>query len=228
MTKIDTNLGRPVRNNQKLLTVRHTDPVYRYAPVIVRAPVTGVVSNLDVTIGSRVVKGQKLGVVTDPNAISIVLELAAADLSAVNPGLEGELLLVGQTTRLPVIVLGVSPFVDPGTGTATCELAMAKRKSDPAKLPPGLMGKVTFHVRERHGYEIPEYAVIYRGKDAFIKVVENDKAKLLPVVLGAMRRGAVEILSGLKEGVPVILRSSVFVAEGESVNVQAADTGKFE
>ena len=67
--EIITPLGRPVRRNQKILIMTHTDPVYDYAPITVIAPVHGVVSSVEVTEGSRVMRGAKLATITDPTKI---------------------------------------------------------------------------------------------------------------------------------------------------------------
>src|SRR5262249_23309050 len=138
--EIVTPLGRPVSRRQKLLVLMHTDPVYDYAPFVVEAPVKGVVSSVEVTEGSRVVRGQKLAAITDPSQITIVVEVAVSDLSAIRAGMPGELKLAGDENRIPVKVRGISPFVDPATGTATCELSLAQ-PGEARLLPAGFVGE---------------------------------------------------------------------------------------
>ncbi|MEZ4752172.1 MAG: hypothetical protein R3B54_16520 [Bdellovibrionota bacterium] len=112
---------------------------------------------------------------------------------------------------------GVSPFVDPATGTAGAELEF---KKGPAHLPPGSMGRVYFKVRAHAGFQVPEDAVVYRGKKTLLRVVQESKAKLTPVELGPIRRGLVEIQEGLTEGDTIVVRASQFIADGEEVTVQ--------
>ncbi len=52
--KLNVSLGRSVKKGDVLLYIENTDPVYRYAPVAVSAPVDGVVSFLDANMGTRV------------------------------------------------------------------------------------------------------------------------------------------------------------------------------
>lgn len=226
VSKVYFSLGQKVTRNKRVLTIKHTDPVYQYAPVSVRAPVTGVVSSLDVTEGSRVTKGQKLATITDPSQIVVTVELAASDLLLVRAGQVGELQLSSRDKTFPVKVLGVSPFVEPATGTAASELIITEKGDLP--LAPGQVGRVTFRVNEHKGFEIPEMAVIYKGRDTFLRVVEENRAKLIPVTLGPMRRGLVEVLKGIKGGEQLIVRSNVFVADGEEVNIQTEESAKFE
>jgi multidrug efflux pump subunit AcrA (membrane-fusion protein) len=222
--KIEMPLGRPVRRNQRLMTLKHTDPIYDFALVSVLAPVKGVVSSIDVTEGTVVAKGQKLAAVTDPHQVRIVLEVASSDLSSVHPGLTADLRLPGQENAIHVRVTGISPFIDAATGTATCEMDLVGK--GPETLPPGMMGRVVFRVREHKGYEIPESAVVYRGNQTYLRLVKDTKAKLSPVGLGQTRRGMVEILSGLEEDDAVVVRSSTYVAEGETVKTETAGAGE--
>ncbi len=217
--KVSAPLGRAVKRGDAVLTIANTDPIYQYAPMIVRSPVAGVVSAVEVTEGSRVSKGQRVALVTDPAQIKILIEVAAADLFAITHGSKGDLTVTSYDKTIPVTVLGVSPFVDSGTGTATVELAAAHADQN-AALPPGLIGKVSFKVREHQGVEVPESAVVYRGREPALRVVEKGKAKYVLVRLGPSRQGKVEIAKGVPEGSEVIVRSSGFVGEGEEVKVQ--------
>lgn len=113
-------------------------------------------------------------------------------------------------------------MVDPATGTATAELLFVDPKSA-ATVPLGLIGKVSFAVNKRQGVQIPEHAIVYRGKETFVRVVENNKAKIKPVVIASTQRGLCEISSGLEPNETVILRSSRFVADGQTVTIQEGD-----
>ena len=223
--KISAPLGRAVKRDETVLTIANTDPIYQYAPMAVRSPVAGVVSAVDVTEGSRVTKGQRLASITDPSQVKILIEVAASDLFAITRGMSGELTVNSQQKPVDLVVLGMSPFVDPGTGTATVELAAKEGKTQNI-LPPGLIGKVSFKVREHKGLQVPESAIVYRGRLPALRVVEEGKARYVPVTLGSARQGNVEIATGLTEGAEVILRSSTFVAEGEEVKVQPAEGPK--
>jgi len=216
VTSVNAIIGKRVSKNEILLVVKNVDPVFEFAPVRVKAPVKGVVSEIKVTIGSRVVKGQKLAAIVNPSAIKILIEVAALDLRAIKNGLVGELEITGTEEKIPVRVLGVSPFVDPATGTATAELAMTS-KSD---VPPGLVGKVHFKVREHDGFQFPTDALVYRGKDTFLRIINDNKASLTPVTVGRTRRGIVEIVKGLKENSVVVVRTNKFISDGEEVTVE--------
>lgn len=231
--KVHGALGHKVAKGQPLITLRHTDPVFQYAPVVIKAPVKGVISQIEFSEGSRVNAGQKLLVVIDPNAPKVVIELAAADLEDIKIGMTGELRPVGQEHTYEVRVVGISPFPDSATGTATCELEVVtgnEKEGNESKprLPPGLMGKVSFKVRERKGIQVPESAIVFRGKETMVRTVDEGIVHLTTVKLGNLRRGFYEVTEGIVEGVNVVVRSSQYVADGQKVQVQTEETAKFE
>lgn len=223
--KVEKPLGTPVKRGDALLRVQHTDPVYQYAPVVVRSPVNGVMGSLDVTLGARVAKGQKLATVTDPERLRLVIEVVAADLSLVSKGLKGEFKRPGNEEPIAATVTGVSPFVDPGAGTATAELVVEGKQA--LALLPGLVGRVFFKVREHHGVQLTEEAIVHRGKETFVRMVdEKGIARLKPITLGPMRQGAVEVTEGLATGDKIIVRASQYVPDGSAVTIDEGKAGR--
>ncbi len=220
VTKILAPLGSQVKAHQTLMYVRNTDPVYRFAAMAVTAPVAGVVSRLEVTEGSHVAKGDKLALVTDPNQVRVVVEVTAEDVRQIKNGQEASLTIPNSASAepTPLKVRGISPFVDPATGTALCELEAANAKV--VLPPPGSIARVTFRANVRQGISISDTAITYRGKDPFVRIVQEGKAKLVAVVLGRKQAGFVEIMKGLKTGDVVVERTSKFIGDGESVEVQ--------
>jgi membrane fusion protein (multidrug efflux system) len=183
ISKILAPLGSNVRRRQKIAVIKHTDPIYQYAPM---------------------------------NLIS------AGDLPLIKKGLDGELTLDGNdSAKLQVKVIGISPFVDSATGTATCELEISKSKQA-AAVPPGAVGQINFKVNERENFVFPDHAIVYRGDQTFVRLVQNGTAKKVAVVLGRRERGQVEILKGIKAGDSVVERTSGFIAEGDKVQVENA------
>ena len=203
------------------MRIKNIDPVYTYVPVSVDTPVAGIVSAVEVTEGSRVTKGQALATVTDPRQLLLQVEVPAADLGALRRGSQGTFMIpiLGPDMHpLGVRVTGVSPLVDPATGTATAELALLRMPARPVPL--GSLGKVTFKVHQRQGLQVPEQAIVYRGRETLVRTVVAGKAKLTPVTVAETRQGRTEITGGLVSGAQVIVRASGFVADGQDVTVQ--------
>ncbi len=218
IAKVLTPLGTQVKKGQQLLRIRHTDPVYQYAAVIVRAPVDGVVSSIAVREGTQVARNQELLSVTDPTKVRVQIEVAAADLKHINANLEGEFRWSGLDAPLRVKVVGVSPFVSPATGAATGELAFLDLSQSPN---PGIVGQAIFKTNIREGILVPDHAIHHREGNTYLRVVAQDlSAKKVLVTLGRKQSGMVEVLKGVNEGETIIERSSRFVGDGQKVTVQ--------
>jgi multidrug efflux pump subunit AcrA (membrane-fusion protein) len=215
--KILSPLGHRIGRGNGVLVIKNMEVGYQYAPMTILAPVSGVVSQVKVTVGSQVVKGQEVALITDPSAIKVVTEIAAPDLFAFQKNLSGELHVSGLTEPVPVKLAGVSPFVDPATGTATAELRILSAKPG---IVPGLVGQVRFKVNKHQGIALPDHAIVYKGAETQVRVVREGKAKYLKVKIGRKRQGLVEVLEGLKAGEHVIERTSTYVADGDAVQTQ--------
>jgi multidrug efflux pump subunit AcrA (membrane-fusion protein) len=218
VSRIFAPLGKSVRRRERVLEITHTDPVYQYAPVMMTSPVSGVVSSVQVTEGTQVAKGQPLATITDPAQIRLIVEVPSPDLPYVHPGTLGEFRLDPQSAPLAARITGVSPFVDPSTGTASCELELAGK--DASQLRPGQVGQIAFKAGAHQGIQIPDYAIVYKGGKTFVRLLDGGKAKQVAVTLGHKQRGQVELLSGAAEKAVLIERASRFVADGEAVTVE--------
>ena len=217
ITKIVKPLGAQVQRGETVAIVKHTDPVYEYRPMAVVASVSGVVSDVHITHGSLVNKGDAIVTVTDPQQLRIMVEVTASDLPLVNRGLKGELNIAGLAEPVEAEVQGVSPAIDPMLGTATCELHVLGLAAK--RVVAGMVGRVQFKVNQRDGFMLPDYAIVYRGESTFVRLVKDGKSVKIPVQLGERRQGQVEILRGLSVGDIVIDRASRFVADGAPVQV---------
>jgi multidrug efflux pump subunit AcrA (membrane-fusion protein) len=215
--EIKKPLGTRVKVGEPVFTLTNPDPVYTYAPFAVLSPVAGIVSQVAITQGSRVSKGQRLGSITDPAQVHAYIEVTVSDLAAIHTGMKGLLELHDVREPVDITVAGISPLIDPATGTATAELKIVDKRKTP---PPGLVGRVRFRARLHKGFELPESAVFYRGEQPLVRVMNGDKAVFRTVRLGNARHGKFEILEGLKSGDTVVLRSNTFIGDGEAVTVQ--------
>ncbi len=134
--RIVAPLGSKVRRGSGLLVIKNVEGGFSYAPLTVTSPVTGTVSQVKVTVGSQVARGQELAIVTDPSQLRLAVEVSASDLPAMKVGMQGEFTASVLEQSVAVRLVGLSPWVDPSTGTATAELTVdpsQSKKTDPTK-----------------------------------------------------------------------------------------------
>ncbi|MCB0363410.1 MAG: efflux RND transporter periplasmic adaptor subunit [Bdellovibrionales bacterium] len=211
-------LGQKVKAGSSLLTLQQRDPIYRFAAVKTKSPVAGVVSQIKVTVGALVNKGQMLVSVTDPKKLQILVEIPAQDLQMVRIGLRGSIKVPALDLPLPLEIVGMSPSVDPATGTATAQLYLIKNEL--SLLSPGMIGKVSFKTNTRQGFLVPENTVFTSGEKTCLRAVIKERTRNIEIKTGDHTEGKVEVVSGLEAGMMVISQSSSFVSEGDRVQVE--------
>ncbi|MGZ3662536.1 MAG: efflux RND transporter periplasmic adaptor subunit [Bdellovibrionota bacterium] len=221
VTHIKKPLGSRVRAGEVVLYVENKDPAFTYAKVAVRAPIAGVVSQISPTLMSRVSRGDRLFVVMDPKELKLSAEIPAADLGIVQPGTKGIFKLsLDDKDGTAIRVTGLSPLVDPRTGTASAELEFAPVKG--AVLPAiGMVGHALFETSRGKVLLIPEAALGYSDGKPTVKVLDkNGNVKKKPVELGEQKESQLVVTKGLDAGDKLIVRANRAVKDGENVDVE--------
>jgi RND family efflux transporter MFP subunit len=205
-----------------LFKIQQLDPVYQYAAAKIVAPVNGVVSEVDVSLGTQVARGQKIAMVVDPSQLRVTVEIPGSDLEKVREKIT-PYSSVSFSTALSekpeeLKFEGISPLVSSTTGTATANL-LFKKKS--LKLPAGTIGKVQITLNKGSAIKIPEQAIVYKGATPYVRVIDTHNiAKYKAVELGSRQAGQVEIKKGLSVNELLIERSSQYVQDNKAVKVE--------
>lgn len=215
--KILKPVGSAVKRGDVVLVIQNTDPVYKYAPVKVFAPTTGFLSRLDVSLMSKIEKGAALFMITDPGQLQVEVEIPAADLPNFRIGLPAKIQLRGA--EVTAKITGLSPLVDPKTGTATAQLEFGKG-ADAVR--PGMIVQAAFEVNQRNAVILPSSALLYKESKPFVRLLENGKVKKVDVEVRTDLGGSVELAKGIAKGSKVITRANKFLADGDEVEVETA------
>jgi multidrug efflux pump subunit AcrA (membrane-fusion protein) len=210
-------LGTPVKKGAVLFKIEQLDPVYQYAPAKILAPVSGVVSQVDVDLGTQVTRGQKIATVVDPSQLRVTVEIPGGDLAKISKDAKVVFASSSVETGADVHFEGISPLVSSVTGTATANLSFNSKK---VTFNAGTIGKVQITLKGESSIRIPEQAIIYKGADPFVRVLEGDVAKYKAVVLGIRQAGQVQVKKGLAVNDTLIERSSKYVPENKKVKIE--------
>ena len=221
--KINVSLGQKVRKGQTLLYLKNSDPVYQYAAFPMRAAIDGVVARIEVRQGSSVIRGQRLGLVSDPTKLIARVEVPSNDVPLLRRGQKGTFRANNSSEDLAVEVIGLSPAVDPKTGTASAELNFIKsgNKEFFAQMHSGILGEIHLSANTRDVYLIPATSVLYREGKTWVRIVdENKKILRKEITLGPRTEQSFEV-SGkdLSGGLTIVERTSRFLADGDEVEI---------
>ncbi len=225
--KILKTLGAPVKAGEIVLYLENQDPAFTYASVAVRSPVNGVLSQFNVQTMSKVAKGEKLFTVINADSLKINVEVPASEIGQLKMGQRGSFLFGGpDEIQLPVKILGVSPVIDPRSGTATAEIEFIKNDLAYKNFTPkvGIVGQVSFELSSGQIFLLPETSLSYLNGKPNVRVVDAKmKSKRREVILGEQRESNFVIKSGVVPGDKVVIRSNQSIKDNEEVEIQTPD-----
>lgn len=223
VTKILKPLGSKVKRGEAVLVIENKDPAFTYAAVKVRSPVAGIISVLEQNLMSKVSRGDKLFSVIEPNQIKLTAEIPGGEIQLLKPNTVGAFRTdFNSVESSQVKLIGVSPLVDPRTGTASAEMEFLAKEKLPVI---GTVGNVLFEISKGKVLFVPESAIGFADGNANVKVVTPEgKVVRKNVEVGEQKESDVIITSGLQAGEKIVLRSSRPVKDGESVQVENAES----
>ena len=170
----------------------------------VKAPVSGLLSRVDVEIGASITAGQNIGQIDDLNGFKMRVEVDEHYISRIFPGLEGSFEFNGKTHQL--IVNKVYPEVTNGRFQVDMTF--------PGAIPEGIRRGQSVPVRLQLGK--PAQAVLLPtggffsdtgGNWVYVLNEGGNKAEKRSISLGRKNPQYFEVLTGLSEGERVITSS---------------------
>jgi multidrug efflux pump subunit AcrA (membrane-fusion protein) len=223
VTKVLKPLGAKVKRGDAVLVIENKDPTYTYAAVKVRSPVNGIISSFDLGLMSKVSRGDKLFSVIEPTQMKLSAEIPGGDIQLLKPNTLGAFRTDLSSTEVSEVkLIGVSPLVDPRTGTASAEMEFLKKEKLPAI---GTVGHVLFEISKGKVLLVPESAIGFADGNANVRVISADgHVTRKNVEIGEQKESDVVIKSGIKEGEKIVLRSSRPLKDGEAVQVESSET----
>jgi len=195
---------------------------------LIKAPFAGVVGLRNISLGALVEPGDVITTLDDDRSMKLDFPVPSLFLPSLRPGLAIE-------ARSPALgdrgfdgeVSSVASRVDPVTRTVQVR---ARIENPERELRPGLLMQVELLRDPRAAVLVPEAAILQRGAEHAVLVVEEgadgeEIARRRTVQVGLRRPGEVEILAGLSAGERVITHGADKARPGQPVQVLAVDDG---
>jgi HlyD family secretion protein len=114
-------------------------------------------------------------------------------------------------------VARISPVLDPATRSATVEVEIPNADFG---LRAEMFARVTVDLQSsREAVLIAREALVYRGQQPGVYVHENNRPVFRMVETGLTQGDAVEVLSNLTAGTPIITRGATMIREGDQITV---------
>jgi len=189
-----------------------------YERGFVRAPVDGRVNKVFVDEGEFINRGEPVMNLVNVDRIEVNLNVPEMDVRFFLPGQDAGVrvdALPGRTWK------GAVDFVafkaDPATKTFPVKVVV---ENDGQEIRPGMIARVSLVRRViPDAVMVPLFALVDKGGERLLYVVEDGKARAREVELGVIDGDRVQILQGLKPGERLIVKGQTEVEEGMKVEV---------
>ncbi|MCA8088590.1 efflux RND transporter periplasmic adaptor subunit [Burkholderia cenocepacia] len=183
--------------------------------VVLSAPETGVVSELNVRDGAMVAPGQTLAKIAGLSTLWLIVEVPEALALNVQPGMSVDATFAGDPARhfngrIREVLPGIS------TGSRTLQ-ARVEIDNASLKLTPGMLMRVRVAAKETVSrLLVPSEAVIATGRRTIV-IAKLGDGRLQPVsvTVGNDVGGDTEVLGGLNEG-DTVVASGQFLIDSEA------------
>jgi len=197
------------------------------AKTVIRSPIAGLLVDLArgadgsrLADGQRVQNGLQVAKVIDVGTVTADLDIAGGEVSRVRPGQEVRVSHYALQGEYAGKVARVSPVIDPVTRTFRVEVEVHQKGGG---LRPGMFVRARI-VAERHEAVpvVPRHAVVTRGGERVVFVVEKQRAVQRRVVLGLGDDENVEIREGLTPGESLVTSGYETLVDGARVRVSSS------
>jgi len=189
----------------------------------VKAPADGLVLARNATLGGIVsASGGPLFRMAIGAEFELSANVAETALPRLAVDMPAKVALAGSKEAVGGKVRRIAPEVNQASRLGSIRIAL-----DPGcGARGGNFARGEIEILRREGVAVPASALVYRGTDAFLQLVEDGKVRTVPVVVGARTGSFVEITDGLIEGQEVVARAGTFVADGDLVTpMRGEETG---
>jgi len=225
ITNILVKVGEMVKKDQVIAYVNplRAGVVYNDSPV--KAPISGRITSLPVTVGSTVSQSSSVAKVARTDDLEIRINIAERFISRISNGQKATVTFDAYpSVEFGAKIFEVSPVLDTSTRTMGVKLRLNPPDS---RVKVGMYGRVRLVTDSvKNAIVLPSSALVTReGKDYVFVITSPKSGKnaavvgLKPVTKGISVDNNVEITKGLEIGEEVVIKGQTLLNDGSKVNV---------
>ena len=187
----------------------------------IRAPFSGRISGKPLQVGTYVSPGVEIARIVGTGGAYFEAEVPESQIALVQPGMAVTVTIDAlENIETAGTLVAVSPQA---TGAGRLFFARVRLDSVPNGLRAGMFARGQAVLGTRPGvFLVPSEAILRDGDQAYVFVMEGDKAKRVNVTTGVVRNGNTEVL-GIAEGDKVIVKGQATLTDGSTVKVDAGE-----
>lgn len=200
---------------------RATSARAQFGDVVVRSPISGVVSRKPANTGDVVTAGTELYTVMDPASMRLEASVPTDQIRDLRPGVAVVFTVRGYDEIYTGKIDRVSPAADPATRQVPIFVSIPNTSG---RLIAGLFAEGRVQTEVKKGLVVPGTAIETASGSPTVTRITDGKAERVQVALGLRDSGSerVEVVTGLADGDTVLIGAARGVTAGTPVTVAAA------
>ncbi len=183
---------------------------------VLRAPITGVVTGLDASLGASVDPGMTLVEVVDPRSLDVAIALSPDDAARIRPGMPVTISAPGiGPIKARVVAIGAA--VDPASRTVTVRARPAAATG--LRVDQTVTAVITLPSLP-DAILVPAAAIVPEG-DSAVVVFTVDSARVVhrtPIIIGQRSDSIVTVRQGLTPGEIVVTAGAFAMVDGATLD----------
>ncbi len=188
---------------------------------LVKAPFSGLLGFRSVSEGTLLTNNTPITTLDDVSLIKLDFSVPEIHVGKLRPGQEVNAYSDAfPEVAFPAEIKTLDSRVDPTTRAVVVRAHVA---NDERLLRPGMLLKVQVVLGRERVLMVPETALQARGDDVFVYVVDEGRALMRAVDIGARQDGWAHVIAGLDSGERVVSAGVIKVRDGSPVNVLGED-----
>jgi RND family efflux transporter MFP subunit len=183
---------------------------------VVKAPISGTISQCNVTAGASLSQGTSPFVIIGTNSVDIKVNVAEQMINSIKAGDEVRITIPTiSSENFTGNISSVSPDAN-SDGTYEVKINVPNPTGE---LKSGMFAEVYFtKEKSDNAIVIPRDSVITKDGESYVYVVEGTTAKKCTVEIGIDNGDTVEITSGLSAGMTIVTEGQTYLVDGDTVN----------
>lgn len=191
------------------------------ANTVIKAPISGVISDKTLNVGQMASQGAALAKVNDISSVYATIQVPQEKITGVKIGQAATITVDGNDKTYDGTIEAMDSAADATTRVFNCKV---KIDNGDKSLLPGIFGKVQLISEEKaQVITVPISALAGNEGDYSVFLNDNGIAKKQKITIGETNENNVEITDGIKEGDQVICTNISTLQEGSEVDAIIKD-----
>jgi multidrug efflux pump subunit AcrA (membrane-fusion protein) len=184
---------------------------------VIKAPISGVISDKSLNIGQVASQGSTLAKINDISSVNATIQVPQEKINTIKIGQAATVKVDGNDTEYSGIVQNIDLSADTSARVFNCKI---KIDNSDKTLYPGVFAKVELISGEKvEMITVPINALVGSEGNYSVFINDNGKAKKQKVTIGETDENNVEITSGVQNGDKVICSNTGSLQDGDEIDV---------